>query len=152
MTKQELKDILTNFSWIKVKKFENLPISPEENLQKLQEHHQDETNFLLKKIRELANLLYQGVQIEDEEPIRLEEAADGKEGHLLSTRNNKYVFRIYDPENKRKFRDFKLSAQDIPVKLIDPDGRLLLKDDEFGRRITWSDRAMGISNDKDKSS
>lgn len=54
LSEEEKRDILENYKWIKVKKYvmdENL--SWEERYRKLDEHHIEETNFLINKIREI---------------------------------------------------------------------------------------------------
>ena len=54
LTKDEIQEILETYKWIKVKKYvmdENL--SWEERYFKLNEHHVEETNFLINKIRNL---------------------------------------------------------------------------------------------------
>ena len=48
------KDILESYNWIRVKKFkddESLPIA--DRLARLQEHHEEETTFLINFIRDL---------------------------------------------------------------------------------------------------
>lgn len=55
---QDLREILTGFSWIKVKKYQvDDSKTWEEKYRDLEKHHQKETNFLIKKIRELAREL-----------------------------------------------------------------------------------------------
>ena len=54
LTEEEKREILETYKWIKVKKYvmdENL--SWEERYKKLDEHHIEETNFLINKIREI---------------------------------------------------------------------------------------------------
>jgi hypothetical protein len=54
LTEEEKKEILETYKWIKVKKYvidENL--SWENRYKKLNEHHIEETNFLINKIREM---------------------------------------------------------------------------------------------------
>ena len=54
LTEEEKREILETYKWIKVKKYvmdEN--ISWEERYKKLDEHHIEETNFLISKIREI---------------------------------------------------------------------------------------------------
>ncbi len=64
MQKEELEKILEGYTWIKVKKYNEVPSDKfnsvnDENLYKeLLEHHKKETEFLIKKCRELAKLLY----------------------------------------------------------------------------------------------
>ena len=54
-TKEELKEIITSYSWIKVKRYD--PMNYDncvDGLDGLEEHHEKETEFLIKKCRELA--------------------------------------------------------------------------------------------------
>jgi len=60
VTKEELNEILDSYKWIKVKKYEvdeNLPA--EEKYQLLEKHHKEETEFLIRKTRELARKILQ---------------------------------------------------------------------------------------------
>ncbi len=53
-TEEERKEILETYKWIKVKKYVmDETVSWEERYKKLEEHHVDETNFLINKIREI---------------------------------------------------------------------------------------------------
>ena len=59
MTKDELDNTLNTYSWIKVKRYEDDPsLSWEERYKRLEEHHMKETDFLIKKVRELAEECY----------------------------------------------------------------------------------------------
>lgn len=54
MSKEEKQEILDTYKWIKVKKYvddENL--SYEERYRRLEQHHIEETTFLINKIREI---------------------------------------------------------------------------------------------------
>ena len=54
MGKEEKQEILDTYKWIKVKKYvddENL--SYEERYRRLEQHHIEETTFLINKIREI---------------------------------------------------------------------------------------------------
>ena len=52
MTETEKKEILESYKWIKVKKYtEDESLSWEERYKKLEQHHLEETNFLIEKIR-----------------------------------------------------------------------------------------------------
>ena len=56
LSSEEIKEILDSYKWIKVKKYsmdENL--TWEERYNKLNEHHIEETNFLINKIREIVS-------------------------------------------------------------------------------------------------
>ena len=55
MEKEELKEIITTFSWIKVKKFDAGQYDNcVDGLDALEDHHEKETTFLIQKCRELA--------------------------------------------------------------------------------------------------
>ena len=46
--------------------------------------------------------------------------AKGQKGFLLyNPFEKRYFFRVYDSENKRKFADYKLCAEDIEIEIID---------------------------------
>jgi len=54
MEEIEKQEILNSYKWIKMPRYiddENLPL--EERLKRLEEHHIEETTFLIEKIREL---------------------------------------------------------------------------------------------------
>jgi hypothetical protein len=54
MNDLEKKEILESYKWIKVKKYvDNESLSWEERYRKLEEHHIEETTFLINKIREI---------------------------------------------------------------------------------------------------
>ncbi len=54
MTKEELEEILNTYKWIKVKRFkDDVNLSWEDRFKALEEHHVQETSFLVDKIREL---------------------------------------------------------------------------------------------------
>lgn len=53
---QEKESILDSYKWVKVKKYvDDESLSWEERYNALQEHHVQETTFLIEKIRELIN-------------------------------------------------------------------------------------------------
>lgn len=55
MKKEELKEIITTHSWIKVKRFDESKYDNcVDGLDGLEKHHVEETEFLIKKCRELA--------------------------------------------------------------------------------------------------
>lgn len=58
MTESELEEILTTYKWIKVKQLE-LPTycTPMAHLLMVLDHHKEETEFLIAKVRELAQAL-----------------------------------------------------------------------------------------------
>ncbi len=58
LTEEEKREILETYKWIKVKKYvmdENL--SWEERYKKLDEHHIEETNFLINRLRDIVKEL-----------------------------------------------------------------------------------------------
>jgi predicted Rossmann-fold nucleotide-binding protein len=66
MTTKEIEEILNSYSWIKVKRFDPNPrkitfIDPgdqyKESYRELEKHHKEETEFLIKKCRELAQVV-----------------------------------------------------------------------------------------------
>ncbi len=58
MNTEEKKEILSTYKWIKVKSYKmNEQLSWEERYKELEKHHIDETNFLIKKIRDIVGQL-----------------------------------------------------------------------------------------------
>jgi hypothetical protein len=58
MNAEEKKEILSTYKWIKVKPYHmNELLSWEERYKELEKHHIDETNFLIKKIRDIVGQL-----------------------------------------------------------------------------------------------
>jgi len=54
MDEAEKAEILNTYKWIKVRKYvDDESLSIEERFKKLQEHHIEETSFLINKIRDL---------------------------------------------------------------------------------------------------
>ncbi len=54
MDKEERQEILDTYKWIKVKKYvDDDTLSYEERYQRLEQHHIEETTFLINKIREI---------------------------------------------------------------------------------------------------
>ena len=52
------KEILETYKWIKVKKYkDDNTLSFEERYKKLEQHHIEETNFLIEKIRDIVKEL-----------------------------------------------------------------------------------------------
>ncbi len=55
MKKEEINEIVSTYKWIKVKKYTmDESLSWEDRYKKLEEHHIEETKFLIEKVRELA--------------------------------------------------------------------------------------------------
>jgi hypothetical protein len=58
MTEENKKEILETYKWIKVKSYKmNAELSWEERYKALEQHHIEETNFLIEKVRSLVGLL-----------------------------------------------------------------------------------------------
>ena len=58
ITREEKKEILETFKWIKVKHYkDDETLSWEERYKKLEEHHIEETNFLINKLRDIVKAL-----------------------------------------------------------------------------------------------
>ena len=56
MEKSEKMEILESYKWIKVDKYkDDINLTWEERYQKLMNHHIEETNFLINKIREIVS-------------------------------------------------------------------------------------------------
>lgn len=73
----------------------------------------------------------------------VEEDAEGKTGFLLySPFTEKHFFRIYDPNNKRIYTDYRLSAEDIEVTIL-AGGLSLYKNKEGENRLDWSSKVLG---------
>lgn len=54
MNELDIKEILETYKWIKIKKYkDDISLSWEERFSKLEEHHIEETQFLINKIREI---------------------------------------------------------------------------------------------------
>lgn len=54
MEETDKKEILQTYKWIKVKKYsDDETLTWEERYKKLEEHHIEETSFLINKIREI---------------------------------------------------------------------------------------------------
>ncbi len=69
------------------------------------------------------------------------ETAKGKKGFLLySPITQKHFFRVYDPEDKSKFVDYDLYAEDIEIEIL--DGFTELCEGEDGNRLDYSRRVL----------
>jgi hypothetical protein len=66
-----------------------------------------------------------------------EKPAKGVRGFILYNpfTGNRW-FRIYDPETKGKYTDYKISAEDIQVEIL--AGGLSLYEGEQGNRLDWA--------------
>lgn len=71
-----------------------------------------------------------------------EKPALGQQGFLLySPFTHKHFFRVYDPHDKSKFKDYDLCAEDIQVTITDRF-TTLYHDGEDGR-LDYSRRVLG---------
>ncbi len=59
MSKKELQEIINSYKWIKVKRYNEVDVTNDWELEyaRLVEHHKEETLFLISKSRELAKEL-----------------------------------------------------------------------------------------------
>lgn len=73
-----------------------------------------------------------------------EKPAGGVKGFLLySPFTHKHFFRVYESEDKRKFTDYDLRAEDIEVELLS-DYNSLYKNEESGNAaIDFSSKVLG---------
>ena len=75
-------------------------------------------------------------------PSKVVKSAKGVKGFLLySPVTHKYFFRIYDEEDKRKFVDYDLCADDIEIEIIDT--HLELSEVEGKGRLEYSRKVLG---------
>jgi hypothetical protein len=69
-------------------------------------------------------------------------SAKGHKGFLLYNPITKqYFFRIYDPDDKSKFTDYDLCAEDIEVEILSSDLELYEKPER--NRLDYSRKALG---------
>ena len=69
-------------------------------------------------------------------------SAKGEVGFLLySPFTEKYVFRIYDPEDKSKHTDYDLCACDIGVQIVDETLELYQGEDR--NKLDYSRKVLG---------
>ena len=61
-----------------------------------------------------------------------ERSAQGVEGFLLRTIDGGLIFRIYDPDNKRVFKDYEVSHHDLRIKIMDDYSSFYEKERENG--------------------
>lgn len=76
----------------------------------------------------------------------IEKPAKGQKGFFLySPIGDYYWFRVYDPEDKRKFTDYKICAEDIEVEIICDGLSLYEKEngEEKKNQLDWSSRVLG---------
>jgi hypothetical protein len=73
-----------------------------------------------------------------------ETPAKGVRGFLLyNPFSERHFFRIYDPNDKSKFKDYRLAAEDVEIEIL--SGQVALydyKDGEKGR-LDWDSRVLG---------
>lgn len=77
-----------------------------------------------------------------------ERPAKGQRGFLLySPFTETYFFRVYDPEDKGKFTDYDLCAEDIEVEIV--DGLTTLYEGGKRNRLDYTRRVLGTDGEKD---
>lgn len=73
-----------------------------------------------------------------------EQPADGKKGFLLyNPFTKKHFFRIYESDDKRKFTDYKICAEDIEIEIIGDGIALYKSDDGEDNLLDWSSKVLG---------
>lgn len=69
--------------------------------------------------------------------MAVEKPAKGVKGFLLyNPFTDHYWFRVYNPENKREYKDYKLSIEDLEIEIL--AGGASLYESEEGNRISWA--------------
>lgn len=72
-----------------------------------------------------------------------EKSAKGVVGFLLySPYHKSHFFRVYNKKDKRKFKDYKITAEDIEVKLMSPFNSLI-ELDNGDKILDYSKKALG---------
>lgn len=72
-----------------------------------------------------------------------EQSAKGVVGFLLYTPFDKsHFFRVYNKKDKRKFKDYRITAEDIEIKLMS-DFNSLIEFDSGDKVLDYSRKALG---------
>ena len=72
-----------------------------------------------------------------------EVSAKGIRGYLLySPIGNRYFFRVYDKDNPKEFKDYKITAEDIHIELLS-DFNSLVEYDDGSRSLDYSSKVLG---------
>lgn len=69
--------------------------------------------------------------------------AKGTKGYLLYGMDHKYFFRVYDPEDKSKFTDYKLAFEDLEITIEDRFCSLYTEEDQEKNKLGYSPRVLG---------
>jgi hypothetical protein len=70
-------------------------------------------------------------------------SAKGIRGFLLySSSHQGYFFRVYSETNKRDFKDYKITAEDIEIQLLSNFNSLIEYDDGF-KALDYSSEVLG---------
>jgi len=70
-----------------------------------------------------------------------EQPAKGVKGFFLyNPFTERHFFRVYDPDNKRQYKDYVVSAEDIEVEIL--AGGLSLYHDGKSGRLDWASRYL----------
>lgn len=71
-------------------------------------------------------------------------SAKGIRGFLLYNPISKnHFFRVYDRQDKRKFKDYQITAEDIEVELLSDFNSLIESDGGFTNILDYSSEALG---------
>lgn len=74
--------------------------------------------------------------------MKTEKPAKGVKGFFLySPSDKKYFFRVYDQEDKKKFTDYQVTAEDIEVELVS-DYNALYDEDDAENRLDYSSKVL----------
>lgn len=72
-----------------------------------------------------------------------EQGAKGIKGSLLyNFSNREHFFRVYSETNKRDFKDYRITAEDIEIQLIS-NFNALVEYDDGSKALDWSSEALG---------
>lgn len=76
----------------------------------------------------------------------IEISAKGIRGFLLySPINNKHFFRVYDSKDKKIFRDYTITAEEIEIELLSDFNALI--EDEDNKQLDFSSKALGRTHE-----
>ena len=73
-------------------------------------------------------------------------SANGVEGHLIHTGNDRYVFRVYT--DNFEFTDYDLLHSDLCVTITDADATFY--SDEHGNRLDHAPATLGLTNGQEE--
>jgi len=71
----------------------------------------------------------------------MEKSAKGVRGFILwNPINEQYFFRVYNPENRREYKDYKLQIEDLEIEII--AGGASLYESKLGNTLDWSSKVL----------